>query len=123
MTRWVEKTETLQEFDELYEALMCCFEEISSNESNEWDTKSISDAYGLLKRITDSTFIIAFQTVHYFFGFTKGLSEKLQGSSLDIAEGYNMIVHKRLLLSSLRKNVDKEFEIVFNRAEEMAKKA
>ena len=69
---------------------------------------SISEAYGLLKRITDPTFIIAFQTVLYFFGFTKGLSEKLQGSSLDVVEGYYMIAPKRSSLSSLRKNVDEE---------------
>ena len=103
MTKWVEKTEIMQEFDEFYEALMRCFEYISSNKSNEWDTKSISDAYGLLKRITDPTVIKAFQTVCYVFMFTKGLSEKLQGSSLDIVEGFNMIAHKRSLLSSLRK--------------------
>ena len=103
-------------------ALLHCFEEISNNESNDWDVKSISEAYGPLKRITDSTFIIAFQSVLYFFGFTKGLSEKLQGSPLDIVEGYNMIAHKRSLLFSLRKNVDEEFEFVFNKAEKKQEK-
>ena len=108
--------------------LLCCIiskvfakNSISCNKSNEWDTKSISDAYGFFKRIANPPFLIAFQTVHYFFVFTRGLSEKLLGSSLHIVERYNINAHKKSLLSSLRKKFEIRFELVFKRAEEMAK--
>ncbi|WAR05158.1 hypothetical protein MAR_020527 [Mya arenaria] len=51
-----------------------------------WDTKATTDAYGLLKRITDSGFIMCFHTVLHMFGYESGLSSKLQGSTLGIIE-------------------------------------
>ena len=64
----------------MYEPLLNCLEAISCLESH-WDAKAVTDAYGLMKHITDSTFIACIQTVNHFFGYTKGLSCKLQGST------------------------------------------
>ena len=73
----------------MYESIVSCLEAIISNEGHHWDRKAIIDANGLLTKITDSTFIVSFQTeLHNVFGYVKGLSSKLQGSSLDIVEAY-----------------------------------
>ena len=55
----------------MYEPLLNCLEAISCLESD-WDAKAVTDAYGLMKRITDSNFIACFQAVYHFFGYTKG---------------------------------------------------
>ena len=65
-TKWVKKhTYTIQDFYIMYEPLFNCLEAISCLESH-WDAKAVTDAYGLMKRITDPTFIACFQTVNHF---------------------------------------------------------
>ena len=121
-TRWVEKHTTLNDFDVMYEPLLVCLEAIGSLETD-WDSKSSGDAYGLMKRITDSTFIASFQTVLHFFGYVRGLSAKLQGSTLGIIGAYKMIDHVRSLLSTIRNDVDTEFKMVWEKMCKMAEKA
>ena len=65
-----------------------------------------------MKRITDSTFIACFQTVNNFFGYTKGLSCKLQGSTLDVIQGYEMIKLIASVLANARSD-EAEYNVVF----------
>jgi len=67
-----------------------------------WDAKASTDAYGLLKRVTDHTFIVCFQVFIHIFGYVKGLSVKLQGSELDVIHGYKMINHVKSALKDAR---------------------
>ena len=120
-TRWVEKHTTLHDFDAMYEPLLVCLDAIGSLESG-WDSKAVGEAYGLLKRITDSTFIACFQTVLHFFGYIRGLSSKLQGSTLDIVQGFEMVTHVQTLLTSFRTD-DIELDNVYTRMSKMAEVA
>ena len=97
----------------MYEPLLVCLEAIGSLEPG-WDSKSVTEAYGLLKRITDSQFIACLQTVLHFFGYTKGLSTKLQGSALDVVEGYEMVELLKTVLSNSRHD-EAEYDRVFAR--------
>ncbi|CAG2254819.1 unnamed protein product [Mytilus edulis] len=121
-TRWCEKITTLGSFSTMYEPMISCLEEISSNVGRTWDKKAVIDAKGLLTKITDSTFIVSFQTVHNFFGYVTGLSRKLQGSTLDIVEGYKMIDTVKALVKSTRDD-ETEFDTVFEKATAMAEVA
>jgi len=68
----------------------------------------------------DSTFIVSFQTeLHNFFGYVKGLSSKLQGSSLDIVEGYKMIDSVKAVIESTRED-ETEFDALYEKANAMA---
>jgi len=117
-TRWVEKHNTLENFLELYVPIVKTLEAIATSERG-WDTKSSSDAYGLMKKITDSEFIVAFYSALYLFGFTKGLSTKLQGSSLDIIEAYKMVNTVISLLIEIREQED-DFTNLYNKMTSMA---
>ena len=77
-----------------------------------WDSKSVTEAYGLLKCITDSQFIVCLQTVLHFFGYTKGLSTKLQGSALDVVEGYGTVELLKTVLSNSTHD-EAEYDRVF----------
>ena len=120
-TRWVEKHCTLCVFNDMYEAIILCLEAIGILENN-WDTKTVTDAYGLLKCIKDPMFIVCFQVVYHFFGYIRGLSIKPQGSTLDILQGYNMAENVKMVLSDARKN-DTEYDGVFSKATQMAEVA
>ncbi|CAC5396466.1 unnamed protein product [Mytilus coruscus] len=121
-TRWSEKITNLGSFSTMYEPIISCLEEISSNVGRNCDKKAVIDAKGLLTKITDSTFIVSFQTVHNFFGYVSGLSRKLQGSTLDIVEGYKMIDTVKSLVKSTRED-EKEFDTVFEKSTIMAEVA
>ncbi|VDI50759.1 Hypothetical predicted protein [Mytilus galloprovincialis] len=60
--------------------------------------------------------------VHNFFGYVRGVSSKLQGSSLDIVEGYKMIGAVKQIIDETRKN-EQEFDLVYSNASDMAVKA
>ena len=94
-----------------------CLEAIGSLEPG-WDSKSVTEAYGLLKHITDSQFIACLQTVWHFFGYTKGLSTKLQGSALDVVEEYGMVELLKTVLSNSRDD-EAEYDRVFARMTNM----
>lgn len=120
-TRWVEKQCTLGVFNDMYEAIILCLEAICISENN-WDTKTITDVYGLLKRIKDPMLIVCFQVVHQFFGYIRGLSIKLQGYTFDIQQRYNMAEHVKMVLSDAREN-GTEYDAVFSKATQMAEVA
>ena len=121
-TRWTEKHTTLESFFIMYDALISCIEAISSNEGRSWDRKAILEANGLHTKTTDSTFIISFQTVRNFFGYVSGLSKKLQGSALDITQGYKMVDTVKEVIESTRED-KREFETVFEKATAMSEAA
>lgn len=54
----------------------------------------------------DSTFIVSFVVVHHFFGYVKGISRKLQGSTVDIVQGYRMVECVRTIITSTRNDED-----------------
>ncbi|XP_062595498.1 uncharacterized protein LOC134256845 [Saccostrea cucullata] len=88
-TRWVEKI-TLRDFEDLYEALLNCLDAIGFSERG-WDGKAVTEAYGFMRRITECTFIVSFQTVLRLFGYLMGLSKKLQGTDIDVIQAYDMV--------------------------------
>ena len=83
------KNIVLKDFQKMYESLLQCLESITSTDG--WDGNSVIQASGVLKSITNSTFIAVFHTIEYFFGFTHSLSWTLQGSECDILTTFQII--------------------------------
>ena len=72
----------LEAFQKMYQPLLQCLESITSTDG--WDGKGVIQASGLLKLLTNSTFLAAFHTIKNLFGFTNRLSLTLEGSDCDI---------------------------------------
>jgi hypothetical protein len=104
-------------FDELYPCLINCFSAIQVE--TDWDTKSRSEAYGLLKKIEDSNFIAAFQSILYLCNFVKDLNAQLQGSTIDTANANENVQQVKEVLQRARDGNDFA-EKVFPKMEEMA---
>ena len=96
-TRWVERHTAMEDFHSLYEPLVMCLSQIShppcgaAKDQVKWDTKSTTEADGLLKDIQSSEFLIAFYICRYFFRYTKDISKQLQGASKDVLSAYEDI--------------------------------
>ena len=112
-TRWVERHTVLAEFAEMYEPTVLCLEAIASNCSGTWNSKSITEASGLLRSIASDEFIASFHTNLYFSGYTKALSCLLQGSSQDVLTAYKEVEVVKDVLKKIREDVEKEFETVY----------
>ena len=50
----------------------------------------------------------------HFFGYTKGLSCKLQGAALDIVQGYEMVTNITSVLIHAQQN-EQEYNVVFDK--------
>jgi len=115
-TRWVEKLTTLRDFSTMYSPILDCLEAISQVERN-WDTKTISDAHGLLTKITESTFIVCFQTVLHMFGYVTGITRKLQGTTMDIIKAFDLVNDVKSSVKEAREN---DYDEVYKKASEMS---
>ena len=113
-TRWVERHTVLAEFAEMYEPTVVCLEAIGSNSDGTWNSKSLTDANGLLRSICSDQFIAAFQTNLYFSGYTKALSCLLQGSTQDILTAYKEVEIVKKVLKGIRQNAEREFEEAYH---------
>ena len=109
-TRSVEKKIVFEDFYKLYGPLL---QSIESIRSNGWDDNSVIKVSGLLKLITNSTFIAAFHTIRYFFGFTHRLNLTLQCSECDILKFFQIFGSVKQILQNVRSNIDEIFASVY----------
>ena len=106
-TRWIQRHVVLEEVQLLYEPILQTLDTITSEKG--WDHKTVDLANGLLKNITESTFLAALNVCSYTLGFTKQLSSMLQGTAMDVIEAYKQIELVKTQLNSLRGNCDEVF--------------
>ena len=116
--RWVEGHNFLEDFQQMFPAVIECLDMINSptsqTESNlTWADRLLSDAYQLSDFLATTDFIAGFQTARFLFGFTKGLSQLLQGSTQDIVTAYEDMELVRNKLKAVRENVEEEFMPVY----------
>uniref|UniRef100_A0A3Q2QG90 TTF-type domain-containing protein n=1 Tax=Fundulus heteroclitus TaxID=8078 RepID=A0A3Q2QG90_FUNHE len=122
-TRWVDRHTSLEDFHNLYEALLHCLNVISENADSVWDAKAIVEANELLRAVTSANFIAALQCNRYFSGFTKSLSTLLQGSSQDVLTAYEEVKLVKDTLRDIRCEAEAEFKEVYESMVEMGKLA
>ena len=89
----------LEEVQVLYEPILQTFETIIFDKG--WDCKTVDSVNGLLKNITESTFLVALHVCPYTLGFTKQLSLMLQWTTTYVIEAYKQIELARKQLNSL----------------------
>lgn len=122
-TRWVERHTAFSDLEALYEPLLDCLAFIEANEKNVWDPKTVTEGTGLNKQLRSSNFIVAFVICHYIFGFSKGLSRQLQGTSLDIITAYEMVDLITDELKKIRTDDVTEFSKLYEDCVKMAEDA
>jgi hypothetical protein len=130
-TRWVERHTALHDFIKIYEAVIFCLEVVSGHSpvpSTEqqsdagishpeaickFDSKSVTDASGLLHALTSDSFIVSLHSNAFTSGYLKGLSVLLQGSHLDVIEAYCSISSTAELLQEKREMADETFKPIY----------
>ena len=119
-TRWVERHTSMKDFDTMYCPLIECLDAIANNDGGHWGAKTITETNGLLFNITTPSFIAAFKTNLYFFGYTKHMSINLQGSTMDVISAYRDIKATKIVIHDIRSDPEKEFKPVYDSMLKMA---
>ena len=107
-------------YDTMYCPLIECLDAIANNDGGHWGAKTITEANGLLFNITTPSFIAAFKTNLYFFGYTKHMSINLQGSTMDVISAYRDIKATKIVIHDIRSDPEKEFKPVYDSMLKMA---
>ena len=72
----------------------------------------MTEASGLRNQLRSSSFIVCFQTCKHLYGDTEGLSQQLQGSTVEIAQAYKMVSVVAAQLDDTRDSAASEFQNV-----------
>ncbi|XP_065671304.1 52 kDa repressor of the inhibitor of the protein kinase-like [Hydra vulgaris] len=119
-TRWVEKVNGLDTFQELFIPLVSCLEEMSLDVSKSFNRSTSSSASPLLKLITGFDFIVAMCITRNVFDLTLPITQMLQSKSNDIYDGLNLIQALKDVVSSLRNAVDQHHQMCYEQALKIA---
>ena len=75
--------------------------------------KKHHEAYGLMRDIRSSEFLVAFHVCRFFFAFTKDIAQLLQGSSMDVFTACTSIDDARQCIQAARDSAEKCFAIIY----------
>ena len=124
-TRWVERHTSFTDLSQLYESILHCLDSILLNNdlNNRFDPESVTEASGLREQLRSSSFIVCFQTCKYLYGYTKGLLQQLQGSTVEIAQAYEMVSVVVAQLNDICGDAASEFQNTFTKCQAMVASA
>lgn len=89
-TRWVERHTVMADIKELYPYIVQTLTEISSPDSR-YNVKTVRDGAGLLATFTSHSMIAALVIADKMMGYTRTLSQRLQGSTKDVEDAHRNI--------------------------------
>ena len=87
-----------------------------------WDPKTKQDATSYLHAVTKFEFIIGLVSLYRLLHPLVGITQTLQGSSIDVVKAYNHVQSSTDDMKLLRENMDDEFKIIYQQSERMATK-
>ena len=121
-TRWIQRHDALENFDQLFTTLIVVFEDIKDS-STGWNRETVTDATTLLHCISQFEFVMAFTTMIKVMSTLNGLSVKLQSFSRDISKVYKDVDRTCQGLQHFRDNVSEHSDRWFKYAPEKVREA
>ncbi|KAL4097961.1 hypothetical protein QTP88_022642 [Uroleucon formosanum] len=108
-TRWVERYNSIETFNEFFPAIIYCLEEMIT-----WkDIDTSSKANQLLLALQSSEFNVALSVLNHIFQYTQSLCKYLQSKNIDLVVAVNHINLVKNQLSCIRENATTEFNKLF----------
>ena len=119
-TRWIERIEGLDDFLELYPAVVRTLEMIKINENKKWNDESCTKANGLYVSCTTFQFIITIIITCNVLNCTLEATRKLQRREIDIVKGYAEIERIVATVVSTREKINEKHREWYEEAERFA---
>ena len=122
-TRWFERIESMDVFEELfapvYYSLLAMKENIVTVHYNN-ETSAKADS--LFKLVDDFELIVTLVVTHSILDYLLPLTRKLQVKDLDVAQSMYLIQNLKLTIVNLRNSVENYHENWYNKAKQLAEK-
>ena len=118
-TRFVERQNAFEVLLALYSAIDASLTKMMS--SRNFNREMSSEFSTLHAAITNFQLLISLVVVKNCMAYTRGLSTKLQGRTLDIVAAYKSVSIVKEVLNDVRANIGERFSEWFMEAEELAK--
>ena len=74
--------------------------------------KTVIEASGTLNQITDAKILVSFHSCKFLLGFTKPLSTALQGSDMDVVNGYASVTTLTNDLTEIQSNEEMQMQLL-----------
>ena len=87
-----------------------------------WDSKTKEDATGYLNAITKFGFLIGLVSLYRLLHPLAGITQNLQGRSIDIIKAYNEVEGCIQDMQHMRQTIDEEFHKIYKQTERLAEK-
>ena len=121
-TRWVERVEGLDTFQELFVPLFHTLDDMVNARGENFNPSRASDALTHLTRISKFDFIVALVITRHVLDITLPVIQLLQGKSIDIMDGTHLINSLKKELILIRNSVDTYHDIWYEEALQLASK-
>ena len=87
-----------------------------------WDSKTKEDATSYLNAITKFEFLIGLVSLYRLLHMLVGITQNLQGRSIDIIKAYNEVEGCIQDMQHMRQTIDEEFHKIYKQTERLAEK-
>ena len=87
-----------------------------------WDSKAKKEATSFLNAVTKFEFLIGLVSLYRLLHPLVGITQKLQGRSIDVVNAYKEVDGCIKDMEHVRENIDAEFKVIYQQAERMAAK-
>lgn len=106
-TRWVERIDGLDTFQQLLIPVFKTLREMKKNVDKDHSLNVSSDASELLDLLEKFDFVVALVICRNVFDSTIGVTQLLQGKSIDIMDGLHLITSLKTFVVNVRNSIDK----------------
>ena len=90
-TRWVERIDGLDRFEEMFETVLLTLEEIGQNTNRSWDKETAAKANNLFVICSTFDFIFSLVVAKYFLYLLLPITSGIQKRDLDIKKAYDEV--------------------------------
>ena len=105
-TRWVEKIEGMDVFEELVPVYYSLLVMKENNDTVHYNNETSAKAESLFKLVDDFEFIVTLVVTRSILDYLLPLTRKLQVKDLDVAQSINLIQNLKLTIVNLRNSVE-----------------
>ena len=119
-TRWIQRIVGMENFHDLFEAILCTFEEMVLNETSAFNRDTVSKALSFRNSIERFEFIISMVITRQVFDMTMDVTKLLQARDNDSMKTITLIESLKDQFSNIRSNVDEYHKKWFKIAKDLA---
>ena len=122
-TRWVERIEGMDVFEELfvpvYYSLLVIKE---NNDTVHYNNETSAKTESLFKLVDDFEFIVTLVVTRSILDYLLPVTRKLQAKDVDVAQSMDLIQNLKLTIANLRNSAENYHENWYNKAKKLAEK-